>query len=603
MSLRQAILTVSLLAVVFASARGEEPISEADREFWSFRTPVRVEPPLVEGEAGPIDRFLVARLASEGLVFAPEADRRTLIRRVSFDLTGLPPEPAEVEAFVDDESPEAYAHVVDRLLASPAYGERWAQHWLDVVRFAESDGFEHDVVRPEAWRYRDWVIGALNADMPYDRFVQLQLAADEIAPEESVATGLLLAGPDMPDLNEPEERRHIFLNGMTSTVGEAFMALTFGCAQCHDHKTDPMSTDDFYRLRAIFANTMVGLKRDEKLGSVVRETGREVPVSFVMTRGDFQRPGNPVEAAFPRVLDPGEMAVSPPDGDAASSMRRTAFARWLTRPDHPLTARVIVNRLWQHHFGAGIVASSGDFGHTGEQPAHPELLDWLATELPVRGWSLKEMHRLMVTSRAYRQASRGGGEAWERALEHDPGNRLLSRMSRRRLEGEAIRDTFLAVSGQLNREAGGPSVRPPLPKEVTSTLLQNQWEVTPDEAGHRRRSVYVFARRNLRYPIFEAFDRPDSNLTCSRRDRSTTAPQSLMLLNSEFSLATAEALAARISVEASDTGERIERAYAHLFSRPPESDERALGRRFLDRGSLVEYCLALLNTNEAIYVD
>jgi hypothetical protein len=597
------LLTLALLA------RAEEPITPADREHWSFSPPIRPEVP--ETAPSAIDHFILSRLNEERLGFALEAGRHTLLRRVSFDLTGLPPTVAELEAFLADDSPGAYGKAVDRLLASPTYGERWAQHWLDVARFAESDGFEHDAERKEAWRYRDWVVHALNADMPYDRFVQMQLAADEIAPDDEAAqaaTGFLLAGPDMPDINLAKERRHNFLNGMTAAVGEAFLGLTLGCAQCHDHRTDPVSTDDFYRLRAVFANTIVDVKRDKPFGHQVREKGSSVPTSFVMTRGDFGRPGAPAEPALPRLLNPEGTKIPPPSKDARSSMRRAAFARWLTRPGHPLTTRVLVNRLWQHHFGKGIVPSSGDFGLTGEAPTHPKLLDWLATELPRQGWSLKKMHRLIVTSRTYRQASRGDGDAWRSALKKDPNNVLLSRMPRRRLEGETIRDTFLSISGQLNPNGGGPSARPPLPKEVTSTLLNNQWNVTPDEDGHRRRSIYIFVRRNLRYPIFDVFDRPDSNISCSRRGRSTTATQSLMLLNSEFSLAAANALAMRLTSEASSTNQRIDRAYAQIFSRPPSASERAMGQKFLsgttsDNAALTHYCLALLNTNEAIYID
>ncbi|MFT5411520.1 MAG: hypothetical protein ACI8XO_003104 [Verrucomicrobiales bacterium] len=594
------------LLALSALAEEEPAITVADRAHWSFTPPFRPEPPDVATESA-IDRFVLARLGRAGLDFSPQAGRRTLIRRVTFDLTGLPPTPAEVDGFVTDESPNAYGELVDRLLASTGYGERWAQHWLDLARFAESDGFEHDKVRPEAWRYRDWVIGALNADMPYDRFVQLQLAADEIAPEDAAAqaaTGFLLAGPDMPDINLVDERRHNFLNGMTSTVGEALMGLTVACAQCHHHKTDPVSTDDFYRMRAVFANAIVDVKRDKPFGSQVKENGSQAPASFVMKRGDFRSPGEVAEPAFLRVLNPGGAQISPPVEGAGSSMRRAAFARWLTRAEHPLTARVIVNRLWQHHFGTGLVLSAGDFGHTGAAPTHPQLLDWLATELPAQGWSLKKMHRLMLTSRTYRQASRGAGEAWSATLSKDPSNSLVSRMPRRRMDGETIRDAFLSVSGRLNPTGGGESIRPPLPKEVTSTLLNNQWKITPDKEAHRRRSIYIFVRRNLRYPMFDNFDRPDSNMSCSRRSQSTTAPQSLMLLNSEFSLATAESLAARVSGDGASELQRLERIYALIFSRPPTPAERNLGLEFLHSGGRLDlYCLALLNTNEAIYID
>jgi hypothetical protein len=295
-------------------------------------------------------------------------------------------------------------------------------------------------------------------------------------------------------------------------------------------------------------------------------------------------------------------------------MRRAAFARWLTRPDHPLTARVMVNRLWQQHFGRGLVSTPGDFGRTGSPPSNPQLLDWLATELPACGWSLKAMHRLIVTSLAYRQASHGEGPAWTAALERDPACELLSRMPRRRLEGEAIRDAFLSASGLLNRNAGGPGVRPPLPPEITSTLLTKQWVVTPDKNEHNRRSIYLFARRNLRFPLFEVFDRPDSNTACSRRDQSTTAIQSLTLLNSPFTLQTAQALAARLTTIAPATADpdkdnrtRITLVHSLLYSRPPQETELTAGLQFLNQKPsperLTHYCLALLNTTEAITID
>lgn len=618
-------ILTSMLAAVAAggipsAVLAEKPLTAADRSFRSFVPPVRPVVPSVENEIGAlgeIDRFVLSRLERRGLKFAPEADRRTLIRRVTFDLTGLPPSPEEVENFVGDDAPDAYVRVVDRLLAAQAFGERQAQDWLDAVRFAESDGYEHDAIRPEAWRFRDWVIAALNADMPYDQFLQWQLAGDELDagnPDARVATGFLVAGPDMPDMNLQEERRHQVLNGMTATVGEVCLGLTLGCAQCHDHKTDPVSTDDFYRLRAVFSNTVASLVRDQQLELEVREPGAVAPGEFVRIRGDFNHPGAVAYPGFPRVLNPENSMITGAAKDAVSSGRRTQFARWLTRAEHPLTSRVEVNRLWQHHFGKGLVASPGDFGHTGEAPVNPDLLDWLATELPARGWSLKAIHRLIVTSRVYRQASVGAGPEWAAALALDPDNRLLSRWPRRRLEGEEIRDSFLAVAGLLNRDGGGPGVRPPLPEAVTANLLKNQWKVTPDPSSHRRRSVYLFVRRNLRFPLFEVFDRPDSNMACARRDRSVTAPQSLTLLNGDFSQESAQALASRVSAEASVLNSEasgkdgIRGAYALLFSRPPTAPEAEAARQFLasrpeDERGMTLLCLALLNTNEAIYID
>ena len=579
----------------------EHPVTDAERQHWSFRPPLR--PGLPEGDApNPIDRFIGARLAGKGLTLAPEADRRTLLRRITFDLTGLPPTPAEIEAFLNDPDPTACEHVIHRLLSSPAYGERWAQHWLDVARFAESDGFEFDQERKEAWRYRDWVIRALNEDLPYDRFLRHQLAGDEVDPPDEqarLATGFLMAGPDMTDINLAAERRHEFLNKMTQTVGETFLGLTMGCAQCHSHKTDPVSIEDFYRFRSFFAATVVDPKKSKQLPPQVKESRPDPPMSFVMEGGDFRRPGVSLGPAFPRVLNPtGDQIPVTPDG-ATTSYRRTALARWLTRADHPLTTRVIVNRLWLHHFGRALVATPNDFGRTGQEPTHPALLDWLATELPRQEWSLKAMHRLILTSRTYRQASRGSGPDWQKRLSRDPGNLLLSRAPRKRLEGEAIRDSFLAVAGLLNRKAGGPSIRPPLPREITTTIRNRNWEVSPDPADHLRRSVYIFVRRNLSYPLFDVFDRPDSNASCPQRNRSTTPTQSLTLLNSEFSGTIAKVLAERISAES----DPVKHLYLLLLARLPTTDERSIAKYLLTAGSLTDLTLALLNSNEAIYLD
>lgn len=602
-------IVIALFAVSLPLANGEEPerpLTNKDRSHWAFVPPKRTDVPALNAPLlNEIDYFIHARLQKQNLTFTPTADRTTLLRRLSFDLTGLPPTPAEIDDFLADRSPGAYEKQVDRLLASPAYGERWAQHWLDVARYAESDGFEFDHERKEAWRYRDWVIQALNEDLPYDRFVHWQLAGDELSSEDKPvhATGFLVAGPDMIDINLATERRHEFLNKMTQTIGESLLGLTIGCAQCHTHKTDPISIDDFYRFRAFFANTVVDPKKSKQLPPTVREASAKPPNSFVMQRGDFRRPGRTVEPAFLRITNPTGQGVQGAPPDSSSSNRRSSLARWLTRPDHPLTGRVIVNRLWQHHFGRGIVPTANDFGHTGLPPSHPELLDWLATELPRRQWSLKAMHRLMVTSRTYRQDSRGTGSNWEAALKQDPGNNLFSRMPRRRLEGEAIRDSLLAAAGLLNRKRGGPSIRPPLPKEVTSTLLRNQWVVTKDASQHDRRSIYIFVRRNLRFPFFDVFDRPDTTVSCPRRNQTTTATQSLTLLNSEFSFRVADALARRVE-PAGDRPHQIAALYRLLFARFPSEHEQAIANALLDNGgSLADLSLALLNTNEAIYID
>jgi hypothetical protein len=700
-------------------AADDKPISDEDRRHWAFVRPKRPEVPTVHDSgrvAGPIDAFLTHRLESEGLRFSPEADRATLLRRLSFDLVGLPPTPAELDVFVADRSPCAYETQVDRLLASPQYGERWAQHWLDLARHADTDGFEFDDVRPDAWRYRDWVVHALNDDLPYDRFLALQMAGDELAPDDpdaAIPTGFHRAYPDMVDLNDQALRRQNALDDITETTGLVFLGLTIGCARCHDHKSDPIRQVDFYGLQAFFtparfrddfplasaaeradhaANldawkseratlraTIVRLEaparerlapgpppgvndrtaaafarsesersaedndlifeaqgKDTRVSAqsiaaalepdqacaladardalerlkaphllpkarVLDEAGPEAPATFLRKRGDFYSPGPEIAPAFPAVLssEPANIVTT-----SHSTGRRTALAAWLTRADHPLTARVIVNRLWQHHFGNGLVTTPSDFGRMGEAPSHPELLDWLATELVARGWSLKAMHRLMVTSAAYRQSSRHN----EAAAAVDPGNALLWRQSRRRLDGEAIRDAVLAVSGRLNRRMGGPGVFPELPPELSKLSSRGAaWPVSADPVDRDRRSLYVFVRRNLRYPFFEAFDRPDPNASCPRRPVTTIAPQALSLLNGRLSAQAARDLAARIATEAGpDRSAQIDTAYRLTLGRPPDADERRLANDFVsDPGgsTLADLALVLFNLNEFVTID
>jgi hypothetical protein len=555
------------------------------------------------------------KLIDAGLSPAPDATRGVLLRRLCFDLTGLPPTPEQIDEFLKDDSSDAYEQLVERLLESRAYGERWAQHWLDLSRFAETDGFEHDKQRPDAWKYRDWVINAFNDDMPYDEFVRLQLAGDEAGTENRVATGFLTCGPDMPDINLQEERRHSFMNEMASTVGSVFLGLQIGCAQCHDHKYDPISQLDFYRLRAFFDPAFQFKKN--KVASL--PDGNDVKtVSHLMVRGDFRRVGGRVEASFPRIANLSDFVLKVAKN---RSDLRTQFSLWLTNSENPLSMRTIANRLWQYHFGEGLSDSPSDFGVMGDTPEHDELLDWLATEFPRQGFSFKRMHRLMVTSATYRQASRlpvdaspAEVTAWQQSLQSDRKNRLWSRMSRRRLEGEAIRDAMLLAAGQLSERCGGPGIRPPLPGELVHTLLKNQWPVSKDPADYTRRSIYLFVRRNLRYPLFEAFDKPDTNFSCPRRNLSTIAPQALMLLNSKLSLDAAKGLAELVDVLADGTSpsgnqEQISQIFLRCLSRRPSAVELELTDEFLCSASgghhaaLVDLCLAVFNLNEFLYVD
>lgn len=589
----------------------ETPITESDRQHWAYSKLERPPVPAVtqaEWLINAIDQFILSRLEKAELKPAPQASRTTLIRRLSFNLTGLPPSPEEVQRFVSDESPDAYEQLIERLLASPSYGERWGQHWLDLARFAETDGYEHDKVRNEAWRYRDWVIEALNADLPFDQFTRQQLAGDEISSEFRVATGFLICGPDMPDVNQQDERRSDFLNDMTGTVAQVFLGTQLGCAQCHDHKFDPVSQLDFYRLRAFFDHAF-DFKRDVLAAP---PSGNKVSASSrLLIRGDFRRPGPEVEPDFLRVAN---HTSAKPQVTKDRSNLRTQLADWLTQPDHPLTTRVLANRLWQFHFGMGLSGTANDFGIVGESPAHLDLLNWLATEIPRRDWSLKEMHRLIVSSATYRQASRLPDDAsadvrkhWERSLDRDRLLKLHSRGVQRRLEGEAIRDAMLSVSGRLNAQRTGPGIRPPLPPELVQTLLKNQWPVTEKATEWDRRSIYLFVRRNLRYPLFEAFDKPDTNASCPRRNQSTIAPQALFLLNSDLTRELSRDFARLARQEAGDERVRqIKFCYQQALGRNPTWDEIDVGTRFLEKGddsSLRELCAAIFNLNEFIYID
>jgi hypothetical protein len=588
------------------AAKEEPPITQRDREHWAFRPLSAPAVPHVGDTSwprNPIDQFVLAALRDAGLEPSPEADRVMLIRRITLDLTGLPPTPEEVDRFLADSEPDAYERVIDRLLARSAYGERWAQHWLDLARFAETDGFEHDHVRPDAWKYRDWVIEALNTDMPYGEFVRLQIAGDLVRPGDesaAVATGFALAGPDMPDINLEQERRHMVLNDITATVGSVFLGLTIGCAECHDHKYDPISQADFYRLRAFFEPALHFDKHT--FGRVLREVRTAESArraSHICERGDFRRPGPQVEPAYPRIAIADSQLPSP---STASTPPRAALANWLASNDNFLATRVIVNRLWQHHFGRGLVRSPSDFGVMGDAPSHPQLLDWLAGELVRRGGSLKQMHKLMLTSATYRQCSRplenpspAELDRWKSAAEVDPDNRLLWHAERQRLEGEAIRDSMLAAAEKLSPRTGGRGVMPPLPDDLTTTLLKDQWIPSPNEEDHRRRSIYLFARRNLRFPIFEAFDRPETNASCPVRSQSTIAPQALLLLNSEFSLNSARDLAefAR-NRGGEDRDAQINLVYRRALCRPPTTAQLERARIFLtERDSVSADSLAL----------
>jgi hypothetical protein len=657
MKARRLALALSVAVVVFGA--GLEKYTPAERRHWSFQKRATPEVPKFQDAKAkawvrtPIDAFVLSKLREAGLQPAPQASRNTFIRRVTFDLTGLPPTPAEIAAFTRDTSPHAYEKLIDRLLTSPRYGERWAQHWLDVVRFAETDGFEYDTHRPDAWRYRDYVIRSFNADKPYNQFLREQLAGDEIAPENEemrIASGFHRLGPLRKNAGNQEvaSSRNEVLTEMTNVVGSALLGVTLGCARCHDHKFDPIRHTDYYRMQAFFATThendvplasaeeqaewkaknqqvqaemkklrgqMKNLKGDalvqmEKklkdveakvpdplpaLYSVANDAAKATPI-HVLARGDYANKGEKVGARPLGVLLPDNAAEWNP------AKPRTQLADWILTDDHPLTARVIVNRIWQYHFGRGIVATPNDFGRMGQRPTHPELLDYLANRFVENGWRWKPLHREILLSSAYRQASQSSFA--KVAEEKDPENKLLWKFSRRRLEAEEIRDAMLAVAGALSTKEGGPSIIVPVDRELTALLYKpSQWAITPDASEHNRRSVYLLAKRNLRLPFMEAFDAPDLQISCARRESSTHAPQALELLNGDLSNRLAGALAARLDREAPTPARQVDLAYRLAAGRSPSVKEKQLALEYLKNQPLREFALAVLNLNSFLYVE
>ncbi len=585
--------------------RGLE-ITDADRRFWAFQPIQRPSVPVAASNSAsrnPIDVYLQAKLAEQGLSFSPPADARTRLRRLAFDLNGLPPEFSAAEDFTRDPAPDAYERLVDAYLTSPAYGERWGRHWLDLVRFAQTNGYERDDEKPHVWRYRDYVIASLNADKPYDQFVREQLAGDEVdAPtdESIIATGFYRLGvwDDEPD--DMRQAEFDDLDDMLATTGNVFLGLTIGCARCHDHKFDPITQEDYYSLLSFLRNVKRYVKPDHKeaVGTILAElkNGGQALAIFeqgltpapvhVLARGNAATPGKEVSPRFPEVFGADLTAISPPlptpKDDAKSVGRRRVLADWLTEARHPLTARVIVNRLWHYHFGRGLVPTPSDFGHTGLPCSHPELLDYLASELIDSGWSLKHMHRLIVTSAAYQQSSRNDRPD---AVAVDPGNTLLWRQNLRRLEAEAIRDATLAVSGELNRELGGRGIFPELSAEVLSTqsMPGRGWDKSP-LAQQNRRSVYIFVKRTLGVPILESFDVASPDTSQSSRNTTTIAPQALILLNGSFSDSQAAAFARRLMSDGHESEEhRLHQAFQVAFARVPTDNELRFAHEYLAR--------------------
>ena len=662
---------VALAGTPAAPARAADPPAGTDPAgHWAFRPAPR---PAAPRAGHPIDAFVQARLDAAGLRPSPPADPRALIRRATFDLTGLPPTPEEVDAFLADDSPGAFARVVDRLLASPHYGERWGRHWLDVARYADSNGLDENVAHGNAWRYRDYVVSSLNADKPFDLFLREQVAGDLLpaaSPAERydrlTATGFLALGPKV--LAEPDERKMELdiVDEQLDTLGRAALGLTLGCARCHDHKSDPVSQEDYYALAGVFAGTktMETFKKvarwhenplaapeevrrkaaadaraadlraelkplADKMDEPSRRTAArlraevaaleasapELPSAMgvaegtptdlpVLRRGNPLAPGPVAPRRFPAALGGDRQPPLPRDRSG-----RLELAEWLTDPRHPLTARVAVNRVWRWHFGKGLVRSADNFGLTGDGPTHPELLDWLAAEFVDNGWSLKALHRRVMLSATYQR----GAALDPTAAASDPDNRLLWRMSPRRLEVEAVRDALLAVGGLLDRTAGGPA----LTHVPNRGYLFDHTSKDKTSYASDRRSVYLPVVRNHPYDVFQLFDAPDPAVPTGDRVTTTVPTQALFFLNSDLAARAADALAGRVLGRADlDDPGRVRLLFALAYGRPPTAAEVARvtagvagleaefaadgGRR---RKAWAAACQAVLAGNEFIHLN
>ncbi len=629
---------------------------------WSLIPPQRHEAPAVsrpEWRENTIDAFVLAKLERAGLSPSASADHATLIRRMTYDVTGLPPTPEEVAAFVNDASPQAVRRLVDRLLDSPRYGERWARHWLDVARFCESQGFERDKIKPHAWRYRDYVIESLNEDKPYDRFVREQIAGDVLpgaTAEGIVATAFLVAGAyDEVGLNQQSKimragAREEALEDLVGTVGQTFLGLTVNCGRCHSHKHDPISQEDYYRLKGVFDGVHAGdrdllppdelkavtaeikqlddkirrlegdRKKAAKEGANTAQIDRELAAARdARSRMETRRPR--VYAALPRqpgpthrlargdaslpreIVTPGTIAVlAGPDGglglktDSPEGARRAALARWIASPDNPLTARVIVNRVWQWHLGTGFVDTPNDFGAAGGAPTHPELLDRLAVDFMKSGWSLKWLHRQILLSRTYRQSSAHN----EVAAKLDADNRLLWRFSPRRLEAEAVRDTLLTLSGEIDFRMGGPGYMP-WNLRIDNTHFYT-WE---DKTGpdFNRRTVYRIGVQSARDPLLDALDCPNLSTRTPTRSSTTTPIQALALMNNAFVQRQTALFANRLAgISPGDQPRQIELAYQLAYARLPTQAEAGRAREAAAGHGLKSLCWAIFNSNELVYL-
>jgi hypothetical protein len=714
----RALLILVMLGLASAQSGKEDAFIGARGKYWAFQKVVRPAVPEISAR-NPIDAFILDELRRKQLEPSKPLDRTRLIRRVTFDLTGLPPTVEEVDSFLKDTAPDAYEKVVDRLLASPHYGERWASKWLDTVRYADTNGFELDLDRPHAWRYRDYVIQSFNSGKPYDRFVEEQIAGEEMFPgnkDALVATGYLRAGSEhlVAGNIDPEESRQEVLTEIATNVGQTFLGMTINCARCHNHKFDPILQADFYSLQSVFAGAkgkeveiatpeekaaweaaeksykarlapitdalkvlakpydekiqeerklkldpklleafnipkdkrtaeqkraaedakaqlnptwdeIVAImpaeakaqraKLREKLHQVEATAPDPLPAayafvntdepaaqSYILRLGDPHARLDPVDPAVPYVI---RAAYKIPNSHVG---RRTAFAKWLVSPENPLTARVMVNRIWQFRMGDGLVRTPNDFGTMGDKPISNglhALLDWLAAEFMSRDWNIKAMDRLIVTSSAYQQSS----DPDDAKSKIDPQNRFYWRTNRKRFDAEMIRDAALFVSGTLNPQMGGRPVKIPIEQEVYDLIFteferDGLWPVSPDKKVQNRRGIYLYNKRSVRLPLLSAFDQPDGITSCPVRPVSTHPLQALSLFNSSFMQEVSNSFAARLEKScAKDRACQIDTAWRLALARPPRADENRLAKAFFKSGgTLPDFCLALFNRNEFIYV-
>lgn len=713
MRLVAALLITGAAALLLAETGQKKEFTPMQKNWWAFQPVKKQAPPQSDG-ATVIDKFLLAKMAGKGITPNKAADRVTLLRRASLVLTGLPPTPEETQSFLADNSANAFEKVIDRLLASPQYGERWARHWLDLARYADSEGFKADETRPNVWRYRDYVIKSFNDDKPYDRFVKEQIAGDELYPgnvDAKIAVGFNRHFPDESNAANIRQRRQELMFDITDTTGAVFLGMTFGCAKCHDHKFDPILQKDYYRLQAFYANTRIedeavlmsheeqvnwkaqqavweakteairkevqallakprqdffedrlsrfpeeiketitmdpakrtpeqwhmfmkartqvefsdkevaaklrgeakarymelqkelakfdDIKPAERpMAQTLAEMHTAAPKTHILTNGNFDAPTQEVNPGFLTILDPNDADVS--------KGRRSALANWIASPTNPLSTRVIVNRVWHYHFGRGLTATPSDFGLMGDRPANLPLLDYLTANFIENGWSMKKLHKEIMLSSAWQMSSAHN----EANAKVDPENKLQWKFARRRLEGEAVRDSMLQVAGRLNTKMYGAPVFPPLPAGV---VTRGGWKTNEETSNADRRSVYVFVRRNTRYPMFDAFDMPDTHESCARRNVTVNPAQSLELMNSRLVNEWSRSLAQRVRNDAGQTTDgMLDRAFRLAFQRTPREAERSDAKAFLakqtqltgsEENAWQDLCQTLLNSNEFLYIN